>query len=111
MPPQFRDADSAKEAQLLETWKAYKKGFQEGISKFNKKPKQGISFMQVGPQTSRVDRYLNWHCSRMAPIGRAQAALPLLLSTKNLLVTCLLHLSSHSAKALEAEYCHSGGNL
>ena len=47
MPSQFRDADSAKEAQLLETWKAYKKGFQEGISIFNKKPKKGISFLQV----------------------------------------------------------------
>lgn len=47
VPLQFRDADSAKEAQLLETWKAYKKGFQEGISIFNKKPKKGISFLQV----------------------------------------------------------------
>ncbi len=49
VPSQFRDADSAKEAQLLETWKAYKKGFQEGISIFNKKPKKGISFLQVRP--------------------------------------------------------------
>lgn len=47
VPVQFRDADSAKEAQLLETWKAYKKGFQEGIGIFNKKPKKGISFLQV----------------------------------------------------------------
>ena len=35
-----------KEAQLLESWKAYKTGFQQGIALFNKKPKKGIAFMQ-----------------------------------------------------------------
>ena len=40
-----------KEAQLLESWKAYKTGFQQGIALFNKKPKKGIAFMleQVKP--------------------------------------------------------------
>ena len=35
-----------KEAALLESWKAYKTGFQQGINLFNKKPKKGIAFMQ-----------------------------------------------------------------
>ncbi len=35
-----------KEAALLESWKAYKTGFQQGIALFNKKPKKGIAFMQ-----------------------------------------------------------------
>lgn len=47
MPAALKEADSTREAQLLESWKAYKKGFQEGISIFNKKPKKGIAFMQV----------------------------------------------------------------
>ena len=34
-----------KEAQLLESWKAYKTGFQQGIALFNKKPKKGVAFM------------------------------------------------------------------
>ncbi|KAL3151968.1 hypothetical protein ABBQ32_001092 [Trebouxia sp. C0010 RCD-2024] len=46
VPAALKDADSTKEAQLLESWKAYKKGFQEGIALFNKKPKKGIAFMQ-----------------------------------------------------------------
>ncbi len=41
------NADSAPEAQLLESWKAYKKGFQQGIALFNAKPKKGIAFLQV----------------------------------------------------------------
>ena len=41
--------DSAREAQLLETWKAYKKGFQQGIALFNVKPKKGIAYLQVDP--------------------------------------------------------------
>lgn len=47
MPAALKEADSTREAQLLESWKAYKKGFQEGIAIFNKKPKKGIAFMQV----------------------------------------------------------------
>lgn len=43
------DGESAKEAQLLESWKAYKKGFHEGVALFNDKPKRGIAFMQVLP--------------------------------------------------------------
>ena len=52
VPAAIKDADSTKEAQLLESWKAYKKGFQEGIALFNKKPKKGVAFMQVGCCTS-----------------------------------------------------------
>ena len=59
VPSQLRDADSAKEAQLLETWKAYKKGFQEGISIFNKKPKKGISFLQVDSSLMRLLRAMS----------------------------------------------------
>ncbi len=40
-------ADSTREAQLLESWKAYKRGFQQGIALFNAKPKKGIAFLQV----------------------------------------------------------------
>ena len=40
---------SAKETQLLESWKAYKRNFQEGVAIFNAKPKKGIAFMQVCP--------------------------------------------------------------
>lgn len=47
MPAALKEADSTREAQLLESWKAYKKGFQEGISIFNQKPKKGVAFMQV----------------------------------------------------------------
>lgn len=39
--------DSAREAQVLETWKAYKKGFQQGVALFNVKPKKGIAYLQV----------------------------------------------------------------
>ena len=55
MPAAIKDADSTKEAQLLESWKAYKKGFQEGIALFNKKPKKGIAFMQVGHVPASLD--------------------------------------------------------
>lgn len=44
---QLKDADPNHEAHLLESWKAYKKGFQEGIAVFNKKPKKGVAFLQV----------------------------------------------------------------
>jgi len=40
-----------KEAQLLESWKAYKTGFQQGIALFNKKPKKGVAFMQEQVRT------------------------------------------------------------
>ncbi len=39
-------AGGDKEAVLLESWKAYKTGFQQGIALFNKKPKKGVAFMQ-----------------------------------------------------------------
>jgi hypothetical protein len=44
-----------KEAALLESWKAYKTGFQQGVALFNKKPKKGIAFMQ------EQVRHLNIH--------------------------------------------------
>ena len=48
-----------KEAQLLESWKAYKTGFQQGIALFNKKPKKGVAFMQEQVRTpgGRVHPY------------------------------------------------------
>ena len=42
------NADSEqKQAQMLESWKAYKRTFQEGVALFNKKPKSGIAFLQA----------------------------------------------------------------
>ncbi len=58
VPAAIKDADSTREAQLLESWKAYKKGFQEGIALFNKKPKKGIAFMQVCRQVCCLN--LSW---------------------------------------------------
>jgi hypothetical protein len=37
---------SAREWENIESRKAYKTGFQEGIALFNKKPKKGIAYMQ-----------------------------------------------------------------
>ena len=48
MQAALSSGDSTKEAQLLETWKAYKKGFQQGIALFNVKPKKGVAYLQVG---------------------------------------------------------------
>ncbi|CAL8462959.1 g2493 [Coccomyxa elongata] len=48
------NADSAPEAQLLESWKAYKKGFQQGIALFNAKPKKGIAFLQEQGMLGRL---------------------------------------------------------
>ena len=36
-----------REAALLESWKAYKRGFQQGIALFNAKPKKGVAFLQA----------------------------------------------------------------
>ena len=47
MQAALSSGDSTKEAQLLETWKAYKKGFQAGIALFNVKPKKGVAYLQV----------------------------------------------------------------
>ncbi|KAL0051487.1 hypothetical protein WJX82_008426 [Trebouxia sp. C0006] len=62
VPAAIKDADSTREAQLLESWKAYKKGFQEGIALFNKKPKKGIAFMQehnmLGRSPDEVAKFL-----------------------------------------------------
>ena len=64
LPASLRDADSTREAQLLESWKAYKKGFQQGIALFNKKPKKGIAYMQVSLSSlqllRRADRFRPW---------------------------------------------------
>lgn len=62
VPAALKDADSTKEAQLLESWKAYKKGFQEGIALFNKKPKKGIAFMQV-------DAFINFSSAHVAGLA------------------------------------------
>ncbi len=39
--------DAVREAALLESWKAYKRGFQQGIALFNAKPKKGVAFLQA----------------------------------------------------------------
>ena len=39
--------DAVREAALLESWKAYKRGFQQGIALFNVKPKKGVAFLQA----------------------------------------------------------------
>ena len=41
--------DAVREAALLESWKAYKRGFQQGIALFNAKPKKGVAFLQARP--------------------------------------------------------------
>ena len=61
VPAAIKDADSTREAQLLESWKAYKKGFQEGIALFNKKPKKGIAFMQVCCDTCSFAHLFAYH--------------------------------------------------
>jgi len=49
--------DAVREAALLESWKAYKRGFQQGIALFNAKPKKGVAFLQArGAAAQRVDR-------------------------------------------------------
>ena len=52
-------ADSTREAQLLESWKAYKRGFQQGIALFNAKPKKGIAFLQVPPLSPPAGQILH----------------------------------------------------
>ena len=55
------DADgTAKETQLLESWKAYKRNFQEGVAIFNAKPKKGIAFMQVRRVAAHLSCLLQW---------------------------------------------------
>jgi len=39
--------DAVREAALLESWKAYKRGFQQGVALFNAKPKKGVAFLQA----------------------------------------------------------------
>ncbi len=39
--------DAVREAALLESWKAYKRGFQQGVALFNVKPKKGVAFLQA----------------------------------------------------------------
>jgi hypothetical protein len=36
-----------KQAQMVESWKAFKRVFQEGVALFNQKPKKGIAYMQA----------------------------------------------------------------
>lgn len=56
MQAQLKDADPQMAPQQLESWKAYKKGFQEGIALFNQKPKKGVAFLQVShsPSAQRI---------------------------------------------------------
>ncbi len=40
------DSDQ-KQAQMVESWKAFKRVFQEGVALFSQKPKKGIAYMQA----------------------------------------------------------------
>jgi brefeldin A-inhibited guanine nucleotide-exchange protein len=51
-----------RQAALLESWKGYKRQFQQGVALFNQKPKKGIGYMQeqglVGPAPDDVAQFL-----------------------------------------------------
>lgn len=51
-----------RQAALLESWKGYKRQFQQGVTLFNQKPKKGIAYMQehglVGPTAEDVSQFL-----------------------------------------------------
>lgn len=51
-----------RQAALLESWKGYKRQFQQGVAAFNQKPKKGIAYMQeqglVGPTPDDVAQFL-----------------------------------------------------
>ena len=63
--------DSTARGALLESWKAYKRGFQQGIALFNAKPKKGVAFLQARPPTD--------HTQLGAPIW---ASLPVLQASQ-----------------------------
>ena len=51
-----------RQAALLESWKGYKRQFQQGVALFNQKPKKGVAYMQeqglVGPTPADVAVFL-----------------------------------------------------
>lgn len=51
-----------RQAALLESWKGYKRQFQQGVMLFNQKPKKGVAFMQeqgvVGTSPAEVAQFL-----------------------------------------------------
>lgn len=51
-----------RQAVLLESWKGYKRQFQQGVALFNQKPKKGVAFMQeqglVGVAPADVAQFL-----------------------------------------------------
>jgi brefeldin A-inhibited guanine nucleotide-exchange protein len=64
-PPAMGSAgasDGRTEAELLRSWKAFKRAFEQGITEFNKKPKKGIAFLQsqglLGDSPEDVARFL-----------------------------------------------------
>jgi brefeldin A-inhibited guanine nucleotide-exchange protein len=64
-PPAIGSADARDgrtEAELLRSWKAFKRAFEQGITEFNKKPKKGIAFLQaqglLGETPEDVARFL-----------------------------------------------------
>lgn len=50
------------EGDILESWKSFKRAFEQGVASFNKKPKRGIDFLQqqnlVGKSPTDVARFL-----------------------------------------------------
>ena len=57
-----RDATPS-EADLLRSWKAFKRAFEQGVAEFNKKPKKGIAYLQnqglLGPSPQDVAHFLS----------------------------------------------------
>lgn len=55
-------AGGERQAVLLESWKGYKRQFQQGVALFNQKPKKGVAYMQeqglVGPSPADVSQFL-----------------------------------------------------
>lgn len=51
-----------RQAALLESWKGYKRQFQQGVALFNQKPKKGVGYMQeqglVGKAPDDVAQFL-----------------------------------------------------
>ena len=61
-PPGGGEPGDQRQAALLESWKGYKRQFQQGVTLFNQKPKKGVAYMQeqglVGPNPADVAQFL-----------------------------------------------------
>ena len=61
-PPNLGDEIDRRQGELLESWKAFKRAFEEGVYLFNQKPKKGIEFLQqhklIGASAKDVANFL-----------------------------------------------------